>query len=436
MIRILVVNKIYPSRGSAVQAANTVTFELIATLARQPNTKVGFLKISIGDEDSALNIDESNKELLNINVEVLEPLKIRMNGRKSKFNNIRSLFFPKDEDFYPIVLYKERANQIIEDWKADAIIIPWCELSTALCADANVRVKYAYYGNPDSKPALARLQFHRRFVKDAKFLEKIKYFFRKIRCKNLEKIHVSILNKYDFIGDVALNDVLFYRNKGLDNAFYVRNMWYDRFGESVWQIKEEKESAENIIIGNVGKLDATANTFGLEILGREIVPLLQEKLGKNKFKINILGAREPVSYIKNLLTRYEEITFSGFVDDIDTEIQKAKVFLVTNNGSSYKVGHTRYLHAWSLGTCVVAHADVTLSMPEIINGYNALLGKDSEEIVDLIIKALDNKEVRFMIARNGYKTFRQFYIADVIVPEILNDINQIWRRKTSLCQIT
>ena len=77
------------------------------------------------------------------------------------------------------------------------------------------------------------------------------------------------------------------------------------------------------------------------------------------------------------LRRFEHprVTNDGFVDDIDAELQAAKVFLLCNNSHpDYVVGHTRILHAWSLGSCLVAHLGMARAMPEIVHGENALLG--------------------------------------------------------------
>ena len=44
-------------------------------------------------------------------------------------------------------------------WDPDVVIVTWDESVTALLADLPVKVKYAYYGNPDAKSFLARIEF-------------------------------------------------------------------------------------------------------------------------------------------------------------------------------------------------------------------------------------------------------------------------------------
>ncbi len=101
------------------------------------------------------------------------------------------------------------------------------------------------------------------------------------------------------------------------------------------------------------------------------------------FRIEIIGAGALHPAIKAALEG-PDVVFRGFVPDIDEALLSAPVFLCLNNATPFKVGHTRYLHAWTLGACVIAHRDAALSMPEIVNGRNALLGTDPDEIADLI----------------------------------------------------
>ncbi|MBI4994118.1 glycosyltransferase family 4 protein [Candidatus Peregrinibacteria bacterium] len=119
-----------------------------------------------------------------------------------------------------------------------------------------------------------------------------------------------------------------------------------------------------------------------------------------------------------------EVRMRGFVDDIDAELLKSRVFLCVNNGSVYKVGHTRYLHAWSLGCCVVAHKDAALSMPEIVHDKNALLGQNPAEIANLIKTAIEDPGLRARIGEGGYNTFKEYFVASSVAPKILDKIKK------------
>ena len=101
---------------------------------------------------------------------------------------------------------------------------------------------------------------------------------------------------------------------------------------------------------------------------------------------------------------------------------ESDIFLCVNNLSSYKTAHTRYLHAWSLGSCVVAASDAVLSMPEMEHDHNALLGKDPREIAEMILSAKEHPELRYRIGLAGYETlekeFRVDHVADVLLEKL------------------
>jgi hypothetical protein len=95
------------------------------------------------------------------------------------------------------------------------------------------------------------------------------------------------------------------------------------------------------------------------------------------------------------------------------------VFLCLNNASRFKVGHTRYLHAWSLGGCVVAHRDAALSMPEMISGENCLLGGSPAEIADMVAAVARDAGSRRRLGEAGYATFVEKFTAKPVVDQIL-----------------
>jgi glycosyltransferase involved in cell wall biosynthesis len=141
------------------------------------------------------------------------------------------------------------------------------------------------------------------------------------------------------------------------------------------------------------------------------------------FELHVLGAGKLNPRLVPLLAE-DEIVMRGFVDDIDQEIVNADAFLCVNNATDYKVGHTRYLHAYSLGACVVAHRDASLSMPEIIDGDNALLGGDAREIAEHLLSTVLDAALRDRIGAAGRDTFVNDFTAERVVPQLLDRIRE------------
>jgi glycosyltransferase involved in cell wall biosynthesis len=82
------------------------------------------------------------------------------------------------------------------------------------------------------------------------------------------------------------------------------------------------------------------------------------------------------------------------------------------------------MHAWSLGACIVAHSDAALSLPEMVDGENALLGGDPDAIVERIARALGDRSLRRRIGAAG----RAMFLAHFTGAAVAADLMQRMRR--------
>ncbi|MBK5957181.1 hypothetical protein CCR97_03025 [Rhodoplanes elegans] len=414
-VRLAVVTANRPHPAHSVRAANVVIFELIRALAARPELEVGWLLVEHDGSSLATDDERNGSQFLqdagvSLIGEMTLPKPTRVGGR------IERLLAPKIEHFYPDYVHSAVIGRELSNWKADVAFVPWSEWLTAACADVPM-TKFAYYGNPDPKTGRART--HHDIRLEGLSLSRLATL---IGLRQLEKMHLAVMHKLDLIGDVANNDAEYYRNNGFDNAFYVRNIWIDRLGETWRPRRSELESPTPVrIIANVGKLGGTANRLGMEYLGRELLPALRERMASGSYLIEILGSGNLHPKIANLLSG-PDIVLRGFVDDIDEAMMTAPVFLCVNNATSFNVGHTRYLHAWTLGCCVIAHRNASLAMPEIEHGKNALLGSSAAEIADLIATAAGDATLRNRIGEGGWLTYRELFTADRVAEHIAERI--------------
>ena len=410
-MRLLIVTDLWPHAAHSVRAANVVFFELACALAREPEVELALLRVHRTSETPPNEAEcDGLTQLAAAGIIILPGLVLPpAPAPRSRF--ARALA-PQEIDYLPEAAHREIVTTAIEAARADAVFIPWSEWLTALC-DRVPGCKFAYYGNPPPKNRLAQRDFALRHG-DSRWLD----FRQSIFDRRFETVHLAQMMRYECLGNVAANDAEYYRDAGHPNAFYIRNVWIDRLGEA-WRAKREAPAGGPAkIIGNIGRLAATANSHGLEILCRDVLPELRRVLPVGSFELHLLGAGRAHPAIAPLLGA-AEIRLRGFVDDIDDEMARAPVFLCLNNASAYKVGHTRYLHAWSLGTAVVAHRDVALSMPELVDGENCLLGGSAAEIAEQTTRAINDRALRRRIGDAGYATFRDKFTADKVAPEIV-----------------
>jgi glycosyltransferase involved in cell wall biosynthesis len=335
---------------------------------------------------------------------------------------LSKLLAPRTAHFYPDTVHRPRIAAALAAWNADALMVPWSEWLTAACADIPV-LRFAYYGNPDHKTGLHRAQHDRSLGGSS-----LAYARLRIALSRLERVHLETMRRYHLLGDVAANDAAFYASRGHPNAFYIRNVWIDRFGEG-WRAQRDRleQTDPFVIIGSVGQLGATANRYGLEYLGREVLPALRRRMPAGSWRVEILGAGSLQPEIRRHL-ECPEVVFRGFVPDIDEAMLAAPVFLCVNNASPFKVGHTRYLHAWTLGACVVAHRDAGLSMPEIVHGRNALFGTDGDSIAAAIAQAASDPALRRRIGEGGWETYRTQFRAGQVAADIAARLGAAARR--------
>jgi len=416
MNRIFFVISLIPHKNHTTRAANVVIYELIRAFAGYQHLDIGVILVfRKDDEEAEKNIDFETRELKKINVKYVDKLIIpKITQFRSKWKKI---FFSKAQDFYPEVIYSKILEDKFKFFKPDFLIVPWSPWLTAFCSEINIK-KFAYYGNPDHKSFKYAYKFLRKYALHKKSLLDfyLSYFF-------LRKRHLEMIKKYDFIGNVAENDSIFYTKNGHKNSFYIQNVWIDR----QLKINSKKQKLRNNgksvykIIGNVGKLDGTANRYGLEIIVKYLAPLLKKILLGIEYEIHILGSGKLLDELACYVDS-KEIKLRGFVDDIDKEIIDSDIFLCVNNGSDYKVGHTRYLHAWSLKACVVAHADARLSMPELINNKNCFLGKNILSIAKIIKQILLDENIRMKVSEGGYNTFKKHFEAEAVAKKIMQKL--------------
>jgi glycosyltransferase involved in cell wall biosynthesis len=413
-MRLLVVSALWPHGTHSVRAANIVINEMLSAFAAVTNIELGLL---VTGEASNIPVNDAERQgidaLHNQGIDVLPPLMLP--PAPPPRPRLTRWFIPDLCDFYPLCAHSGLIEKAVLEWKPDVVLVPWSEWLTHACASIPVR-KFAYYGNPDPKGARIRAQLRYRNHET----DHIAFWMESARVGVLEKLHLTAMDRYEWMGNVADNDAKYYASKGHPNAFYIQNIWVPA--------KLSPAAAPTAghpvkIIGSIGKVNGTANTLGLEYLGTELMPAFDRAFAGRDYEVHIYGAGVAHPIAKSALN-HPKIVWRGFVDDIDAEMQAGDVFLCANNATAYKVGHTRYLHAWSLGVPVVAHADASLSMPEIRHGENSLLGRTADEIAENARRVVDDGNLRGKITTGGLRTFQESFLATQVVSAILMRLNE------------
>ncbi|HYA39357.1 MAG TPA: glycosyltransferase [Candidatus Methylomirabilis sp.] len=324
---------------------------------------------------------------------------------------------------FPAMRARKEIDIAVRKMESDIILGIWSWESLAATHAIRGVPKFMYYGNPDHKPPEARLEHPQLYdipvdgVKGALNLRLLKMINR---ARELQ--HLRMMRRCEVTANNSLIDAQYYKDAGHPRSLYLQNMWPEADGGPLFG----GDCADNgpvKVIGSVGNLGATGNTFGLHFLGHQLAPRLERIFGESSIEVDVYGGGKPSKAVASVLNR-PSIRMRGWVKDIAAEIKNSCAFLVLTNVGGFIVGNTRILLAWSLGTCVIAHTNSALSMPEIKHMENALLGNDADEIAHLIEMAARDKGLRERIGRGGYETFQKYYRSDKVVPMMLQSMQQ------------
>ncbi len=289
--------------------------------------------------------------------------------------------------------------------------------------------KFVYYGNPDHLPMQARLRHPDLFnMPTRSYTDRLWLWFEKVRNERRKRINIAMMNACEVAANNSMLDAEFYRTHGHPHSVYLQNMWPS--AEPAMKQPESRAPAVPVkIIGSVGNLGATGNTFALTYLGREILPRLARDSTTAPFEIHLLGKGTPAAAAAAAL-HDSRIKIRGWVDDIQEEFRSAAAFLVlTNVNADFLVGNTRILLAWALGTCVILHENSRLAMPEIEDDVNALSGRTPDELVERMVAAVDDEALRLRIGQGGQRTFDTYYRSDVVVPKMFQLVQDMVARR-------
>lgn len=415
--QLLVVSSVWPHVAANFEAANVICHSIVTQLLNAGDFDVSYAYVNAKPatipEPARAEIEALRARGINF-VELLLPPPWRIGSNPLRF--LRALLKPE------IILNGhgngERLLKSLGDRKIDAALEIWSEVGANVVSELPV-VRFAYHGNPDPKVFAAQHEALRLVGAQPRgFAGALSWLRRSLLGGLLVRGHLAVMRRFKFVANVAANDAAYHAENGVE-AFYLPNMW-PTLPPADWESRRDALEQMNPgkIVGSIGNKGATGNSLGFIALGQEVLPELKHTLQGTSFTVHIFGGGQVKPALQFLLND-PCIQVRGFVEDLDAEILSAPVFLIANNHHHFKVGHTRFLHAWSLGACVVAFSDCRDAMPEIKHGYNALLGNTPAEVAALVAQAMADRDLRRRIGRGGVETLQRVYSPSVVTRTLI-----------------
>jgi hypothetical protein len=413
-LRVLVVSAVHPVGGPGVtQAAEMATWEIVHRLAADNGCEVvyGLVSERPSAETPATRACRAALEakgvrfLPPVTLEPFPPYGGATYHRHMLAGDKRALLrgWGQSADLAAAV-------RTLAPWEPDTVLPVWSYEATYAAAGLPYPL-CQFHGNPDHKLIEAANRIAWRWERSASPKWWLVHGLNRVHERILERVHRAVLAGFPLIWENAANDVAYYHAKGMTNVHYLRNMWTPPEDDACLAERDALEQDAPLkICGNMGHLGATANTFGLWAIGEEIMPALRRRLGDGGFEMHIYGRPPARGFLDRWLNAGDrDLRMRGFVDDIEREMKSCPVFLLANNRFNFKVGHTRILHAFATGACIVAYRDTALAMPELKHDENILLGDSGEDLAELMVEAGRDRALRRRIGRGGLKTLRTLF---------------------------
>ncbi len=275
------------------------------------------------------------------------------------------------------------------------------------------------YKNIIAYSAKPRFSNAKSELKIQKFsLLNVKSILNLINIFLLEKIHYSRYKKFYKNYNICNTDTLISQKKGI-TCKYLNNTWPNFFSKNILkQRKNIKKKCLNILV-NIGNVNSTGNRIGIEYFFKNILPYLEKDVIQKKVKLVFCGSGELHNfYSKEQLNLIE---MKGYVKDLDTEIKKSDIFLLCNNVGYHYGGYTRVIYFMSSGAPLIAHKNLSKSMPELKHNYNCMLSENKFEMCEYLRALISDHNLRHKISFNALKTYKEIYSPGVVVKKLLNE---------------
>lgn len=415
-----------------VTAVNVVIFELLNELRRLGYDISLQVIFNAHREGRPLDTHEQVhlKELREQGMDVLDPvLPPDPIARRRPGLRLRRLVRPAVEDFYPTVRLRPLVRARIQASRTDAILSIWSPEGVAAAVGSGLPI-FSYHGDVDFAPALARHHDSVLFGLPSHPLSR----WRRVRWLSaFRNIHVKLMRDIDIVACVTAANAEFYRAQGHSRPIYLQNTWTDLGGKAL-PLAESRYAGSRTepirIVGHVGGLGRTGNTYGLRFLLGELIPALEGVMAGVDYRIHIIGAGEPVPALRPLL-RHPRVIVRGFLPDLDAELMVSDLFLLLNNAGSYYAAYTRHIIAWSMGLCLVTHANSIPAIPELVPGENVLAASAAADLAVLIARAATDPTFNLGIRRGGRNTYTRFFTPARVAERIGEELDTLTSSRQS-----
>jgi glycosyltransferase involved in cell wall biosynthesis len=236
----------------------------------------------------------------------------------------------------------------------------------------------------------------------------------------------KLLRRFPSVAIFSRHHADWARRRGA-NAWYAHYPVPDLAGAEGHARRNPRSPRPRILM--IGHLRGIGTISGLHLFVPEILPRLDQALGREGFELNVVGGHEPPEAFKAGL-QHPSVRLLGQITDPAAEFFAADVLLAPNpttTGASARV-----LSGLCFGSCIVAHTDTLVGIPELVHEENCLLGRDGAQLADLTLRALADAELRARLGENARALYEHAFAPEVSVRRLLREIEGLGKRAEGL----
>jgi glycosyltransferase involved in cell wall biosynthesis len=317
---------------------------------------------------------------------------------RARFEYARTLAWPPDETLFPSLAYARPLARVLSDVRPEVVLAHGTPAVTAAA-----RLPYPKLALMSDPPGLSRRLRTRYEPTHPWGLGRDELLYRVGTASyafRADRRAVELLRGYDSVGEFAAHHAAWMAQRGV-RAWYAQSPITDAAGPEWRERRRAAGPNPRPRLLMIGHLRGVSTISGLHVLVRDVLPRLDEALGREGFDLHLVGAHEPPASLRSAL-QHPAVHLRGHVEPPDGEFLRADVVLVP---TPVETGpRVRILTALSFGCCVVAHSANQLGIPALEHGRNVLLAP-SEHLAEQTLLALGEPALRERLGAAG----RQLY---------------------------
>jgi glycosyltransferase involved in cell wall biosynthesis len=172
----------------------------------------------------------------------------------------------------------------------------------------------------------------------------------------------------------------------------------------------------------IGHLRGIGTISGFHLFVPEILPTLTRELGPDGFEVHLVGGQDPPAQFADGL-RHPAVRLRGQISSPEHEFFSAHVLLAPNpttTGAS-----ARILSGLTFGSCIVAHTDSVVGIPELDHGRNSLMAADGAGLARLTLTALRDRELRDRLGDKARALYESSFSPPVAAGRIVEELERL-----------